>query len=96
MSCVATVELCDARWMTQVTVGMLLLKSAKFASFRLHTTSSMMSRSSNSPAISRSEFVIIPLRFDADLTLDVVSMYVDTLSNIGPHSSPHPSITMCS
>ena len=73
MSCVATVELCDARWMTQVTVGMLLLKSAKFASFRLHTTSSMMSRSSNSPAISRSEFVTIPLGFDADLTLAVMS-----------------------
>ncbi len=25
-----------------------------------------------------------------------VSMYVDTLSILGPHSSPHPSITMCS
>jgi hypothetical protein len=25
-----------------------------------------------------------------------VSMYVDTLSTLGPHSSPHPSITMCS
>ncbi len=27
---------------------------------------------------------------------ELVGMYVDTLSTLGPHSSPHPSITMCS
>jgi hypothetical protein len=29
-------------------------------------------------------------------TMSLVSMYVDTLSTLGPHSSPNPSITMCS
>ncbi len=68
-----TIEWRDTRRVTQLTVGVMSLKSATFASFRWHTTSSMMSRSSNSPAISRSEFVTIPLGFDADLTLAVMS-----------------------
>jgi hypothetical protein len=27
---------------------------------------------------------------------EIVGISVDTLNTLGPHSSPHPSITMCS
>ncbi len=42
----------------------------------------------------------IKTSLEKDTTLNFtvwhVSMYVDTLSTLGPHSSPNPSITMCS
>ena len=93
MSHAATVEWRDARRVTQLTVSVLLLKSATFASFRLHTMSSMTSRSSNSPTISRSEFVAIPLGFDTDLTLFVMSSGHCSQKTIGVHSLFLPKIT---
>ena len=55
----ATMECRDASRVTQLTVGVLLLNRAMFASVKLHFISSMTRNMINNPAILRSEFVII-------------------------------------
>ena len=66
-------ECCDARQVTQLTVGVLLLNRAMFASVKVHTISSMTRNMINNPAILRSEFVIVPFKLLSDLMLSVMS-----------------------
>ncbi len=54
-------------------VGVLSLNRAMFASVKSHTISSMTRNMINNPAISRSEFVIVPFGLLSGFTLLVMS-----------------------
>jgi hypothetical protein len=68
-----TMECRDARQVTQLTVGVLSLNRAMFASVKSHIISSMTRNMINNLIISRSEFVIIPFGLLLDLMLSVMS-----------------------
>ncbi len=89
----ATIEWRDARCVTQLTVGVLLLKSAILTSLRLHTISSTLSSNSNNPAISKSKFVIISLEFESYLRLFMMSGGHCSWNTIGVYSLFLPMIT---
>jgi hypothetical protein len=60
MMCADTIDLRVARHQTHPTVGELLLNNATLFSRRVPHTDSMTSHKRSNPAISRSEFVIVP------------------------------------
>ncbi len=89
----ATMECHDASRVTQLTVGMLLLNSAIFFSLKSHITSSMTKNTISSPAISRSEFVIVPFGLLSDSTFSVISLGHCSRTTVGGHSLFSPTIT---
>ena len=88
-----TMECRDASRVTQLTVGVLSLNSAIFFSFNLHITSSMTKNTNSSPAISRSEFVIVPFGLLADFTFLVISLGHCSRTTVGGHLLFSPTIT---
>ena len=90
MSCSATRLEQHAIRSTQLTVGLLLLKSTMRFSVRGPHTCSIMSHSSTRPASLRSEFVIVPFGLASDFTLVVMSGGHCSLNTIGRHSDSSP------
>ena len=72
-SWIATLECLAARRCTQWTVGELSLNNATCAFFNTGQTVSMTSHNIRRPAISRSEFVMVPRGFLSVTMLDVMS-----------------------
>ncbi len=89
----ATMECRDASRVTQLTVGVLSLNSTIFFSFNLHINSSMTKNTNSSPAISRSEFVIVPFGLLSDFTFSVISLGHCSRTTVGGHSLFSPTIT---
>jgi hypothetical protein len=89
----ATMEWRDASRVTQLTVGVLSLNSAIFFSFKSIIISSMTKNTNSSPAISKSEFVIVPRGLLSDLTLSVISLGHCSRTTVGGHSLFSPTIT---
>jgi hypothetical protein len=71
--CSATNDRRDASRVAQLTVSVLSLNSARRFSWRSGHTPLMMSHSITSPAISRLEFVIVPVRFDNEIMFRFMS-----------------------
>ena len=88
-----TMECRDASRVTQLTVGVLSLNSAIFFSFNSHINSSMTKNTNSSPAISRSEFVIVPFGLLSDFTFSVISLGHCSRTTVGGHSLFSPTIT---
>jgi hypothetical protein len=85
ISCSATRLERDAIHCTQLTVGLLLLKSANRFSAREPHTCSIISQRMTRPVSSRSEFVIMPLGFLSEITLAVISGGHCGRNTIGGH-----------
>ena len=93
ISCSATRLERHAIRSTQLTVGLLSLKSAMRFSVRIPHTCSIMSHRSTRPASSRSEFVIVPFGLASDFTLAVMSGGHCSLNTVGRHSDSSPMMT---
>ncbi len=94
ISCSATRLERHAICSTQLTVGLLLLKSEVGFSVRGLPTCSIMSHSSTRLASLRSEFVIVPCGLASDFTLAVMSGGHDcSLNTVGRHSDKSPMMT---
>ncbi len=76
-----------------ITVGVMLLNRAIFCLRKSHTISSMMRSTRSRPAISKSEFVIVPLGLLSDLTLLVISASHCRQTSVGGHSLFSPTMT---
>jgi len=92
-SCVATLDLREAKRSTQETVGELSLKRATCASVRSVQTPSIASQSYNRPAISTSEFVMVPFGLLKETMLSVISCGHCTLNTVGGISLHSPTTT---
>ena len=64
----ATIECLDDRHVTQLIVGVLSLNRAMFRSSKFPITSSIVRKTRSNPAISKSEFVMVPFGFLSDFT----------------------------
>ncbi len=91
--CSATRDFWEARCKTQATVGMLLLKSTTHFSAKTQHTPSITSHSSNMPAISRSELVMLPVGFPNDLISFRISSGHSHRNTVGMHSESSPRTT---
>jgi hypothetical protein len=94
MSCSAMRLERDAIRYTQLTVGLLLLKSATCFSVRGSQTCSIMSHRMTSPASSRSELVIVPPGFASNTTLAVMSGGHWRRNTVGGHSDSSPKMML--
>ena len=83
MSCIATLECLAAMRCTQCTVGELSLNRATCDPLSCGQVSSMMSHSRRSPAISKSEFVIVPDGLAFDMIAAVISSGHCNLNTVG-------------
>jgi hypothetical protein len=83
----------EAMRCTQLTEGLLSLNSATLFSTRLVHTCSIMSHNRRRPAISRSEFVIVPPVFFSDIIAAVISGGHWNRNTVGQHSESSPRIT---
>ena len=93
ISCSATRLERHAICSTQLTVGLLSLKSAMRFSVRIPHTCSITSHRSTRPASSRSKFVIVPFGLASDFTLAVMSGGHCSLKTVGRHSDSSPMMT---
>ena len=89
----ATVDCLDARQETQLTVGVLLLKSATCFSFRGGHTFSMTSHNMRISAISRSELVMVPDGFSLVWRDALISFSHWYKKNMGGHDEFSPNTT---
>jgi hypothetical protein len=80
------------RW-TQLTVGLLSLKSATPFSVSNEHTCSIMSHKRRRPAISKSEFVRLPPLFLSNTTDSVMSSGHCSRNTVGRHSDSSPMMT---
>ncbi len=93
MSCLAIrLDRHAIRW-TQLTVGLLLLKSATLFSVSDEHTCSIMSHKRRRLAISKSEFVRLPPLFLSDTTDSVMFGGHWSRNNVGRHSDSLPMMT---
>jgi hypothetical protein len=92
MRCLATVDRFDTRRSTQPTVGELLLSSVIHFSLKVPHTPSIASHSKRSPAISKSEFDIMPRGLSKVLMFSITSPGHCHRNTVGMHdvSSPVP------
>lgn len=84
-SCDATFDPLAAIHRTQCTVGELLLKSAMCAPGSNWQTSSITSQRRRKPAISRLEFVIVPVGLSVDTSACLISSGHSALNTVGVH-----------
>ncbi len=89
----ATIECRDDKHVTQLTVGVLLLNNVIICSRKSHTISSMTRSTRSSPAISKSEFVIVPFGLLSDFTFLVMSSGHCKRTTMEGHSLFSPSMT---
>jgi hypothetical protein len=91
--CSSTRDRLEARRVTQPIVGELSLNSAiRFSRSGPHT-SSIANQSNSRPAISRSEFVIVPFGFSNVFICDRMSLGHCHLNTVGVHPKSSPKIT---
>lgn len=92
-SWIAMCECFAARCWTQCTVGELLLKSAMWAFVRSWQVASMTSQSISRPAISRSEFVIVPVGLLSETMLSEISFGYCIRNTVGVVDLSSPTMT---
>jgi hypothetical protein len=92
MSCIAIRDFRDAICCTQWTVGELSLNKATCVPLSCGHTCSMTSQRSRSPAISKSEFVIVPLGFASDTRAALMSSGHGIRNTVGGKARFSPMI----
>jgi hypothetical protein len=91
--CSATNDQRDASQVAQLTVSELSLNSVMHFSWRSGHTPSMTSHSITNPAILRSEFVIVPVRFDNETMFCFMSSGHSHWKTTRVHTDSSPTMT---
>jgi len=91
--CLATRDCLEARRLTQPIDGELSPSIAMCFSWRGLHTPSIVSHNSNRPAISRSEFVMVPLGFSNDTNCEQMSSGHCHQKTVGVHADSLPNTT---